>query len=127
MAGNRTLNIGPAPLTTTMTTNLLNTGTGAMSTPPVGYVDMNRYIILRHIVVVNKDSASHTVSMWKGVSSTNAAGKEFLFQGTTVPANSKIEATGIFRFDAADFLVGGCVDANSVLTWEAEGEIGCAG
>jgi hypothetical protein len=123
---NRRLNIGPVALTTTLTTNILNVGTGAMATPPVGYTDMNRYIILRHITVTNKTAGAVTVSLWKGATGGNAAGTEFQWNAFSVAANSYAERYGEWRFDSADFLVGGS-NTTTALTFEAEGEIGCAG
>lgn len=126
MAANRVLRVGPVALTTTLTTNILNTGTGAMATPPVGYTDMNRYIIIRKLRVVNKTGSPATVSLWIGASAGNVAGTEAVWQATSVPANSFLESVEALRLDAADFLVGGA-GTTTALTLIIEGEIGCAG
>ena len=122
---NRPFRFGPVALTSTLTTNILNTGTGAMATPPVGYTDMNRYIILRHIRIVNKTAASATFSLYLGATGANAAGTEIIGLGLSVPAYSAFDWYGYLRMDAADFLVGGAGTATA-LTIDGEGEIGCA-
>lgn len=120
---NKTFNFGPLPLTTTLTTNILN--------PPTATGGVNggasaQYIILKHIVILNKTGGAITVSLWKGATGANAAGSEFLWSGKTIPANDSIEKFGFFRFDAADFLVGGSNTATAA-TIEGEGEIGVSG
>ena len=122
---NRPFRFGPVALSSTLTTNILNTGTGAMATPPVGYTDMNRYIILRHIRIVNKTTSAATASLWIDTTGGNNAGKEFAYQATSIPANSYVDWYGLLRLDAADFLVGGAGTATA-LTIEGEGEIGCS-
>jgi hypothetical protein len=123
MAANKTFNFGPLALTTTLTTNILNPAT---TTGGVNGGSSSQYIILRHVRVVNKTGTAATVSLWKGATAGNAAGTEFLWQGTSVPANSFVETYGIYRFDTADFLVGGAGTATA-LVLEGEGEVGVAG
>lgn len=123
MAQNTKKRFGPVALTTTLTTNVLNPGTGAKATPPVGYTDSNDYIILNHVRIVNKTGSAATVSFWLGASAGNVAGTEVLWQAKSVPANDAIDFYGLLRIDAADFLVGGSGTATA-LSFEAEGEIG---
>ncbi len=123
MAQNKIFNFGPLALTNTLTTNILNppTATGGTNGGSAA-----QYIVLKHIRLVNKTAGAVTASLWRGATGANAAGTEFLWQGASVPANSFLEAFGIWRFDAADFLVGGASAATS-LSIEGEGEIGVSG
>lgn len=122
MASNKTFSFGPIALTNTLTTNILN--------PPAASGGVNggssgQYITLSHLRVVNKTAGAVTVSLWRGATGGNVAGTEFLWQAVSVPANSFIEAYGKFRFDTADFLVGGA-SANTSLSIHGHGEIGVA-
>jgi hypothetical protein len=116
----KTVNIPPIALTATLTTNLLNCAVSSLS-GPVGFTLSQPYLLVTHWRIVNKDSAPHVCSFWKGATAANAAGTEIWAQGTQVPANSFIEGFGETRFDSADFLVGG---GNTNLTLQIEAEIG---
>lgn len=127
MASNRRQTFGPIALTATLTTNIFNPAAAGAGT---GYTPTASYALVRHIRVINKDSVARTVSLWKGLTGANTAGTEFLFTATSVPAPAAgvqnwVEAYGEWRFDAADFLVGGA-SAATALTIEFEGEIGLA-
>lgn len=117
-------NLGPLALTTALTTNILNPGTGSVTATPS--VSAAHVVILKHIRVSNKTGAAATFSLWKGATGANAAGTEFIGTGINVPANSAADfySPG-WRFDVADFLVGGANTATA-LTLTAEGEIGVA-
>lgn len=125
MAANKILNGEPIGLTTTLTTNILNCAIASL-TGPVGYTQTQPYLVIRHIRVYNKTSAAATFSLWKGASTANAANTEFIGTGISVPPNQGLDFTGIWRFDAADFLVGGSNTA-SALTILFDGEIGVSG
>lgn len=125
MAANRILNVGPIALTATLTTNIFNCNVTAL-TGPVGFTLTQPYVIFRHIRITNKTASIATYSLWKGATGANVAGTEFLNTGKAVPANDGLDYYGIFRFDAADFLVGGSGTATS-LTITMEGEIGVSG
>jgi hypothetical protein len=123
---NRKWNLTPVAMSNTLTTNILNPGTGAQSTPPVGFTANNQYILVNNIHVVNKTAGAVTFSLWKGASAGNVAGTE-LFNGQSVAANSVYDWNGpAIRVDAADFIVGGASAATS-LTITMAGEIGVAG
>ena len=126
MASNRILNVGPLALTATPTTNIFNVGTGARATPPTGFTEPGFYAIIRHIHISNKTASAATFSLWKGATGANAAGTEFIGTGVTVAANSTADYYGQWRFDAADFLVGGA-SAGTTLTITLAGELGAAG
>ena len=120
---NKTFRFGPVPLTTALTTNLLN--------PPAATGGVNggaspQYIILKHLRISNKTTSAATFSLYLGATVANAAGTEVIGTGKSVPANDYIDWYGILRIDAADFLVGGSGTA-SALTIMGEGEIGVAG
>ena len=125
MASNKIFNFAPIALTTSLTTNILNTNVTSLA-GPVGFTMTQPYIIVRHISVVNKTGSAATVSLWKGATGANAAGTEFLWQATSVAANSYVERYGIWRFDSADFLVGGA-GTTLALVINFEGEIGVSG
>ncbi len=123
MANNKIFNLGPLALTNTLTTNILNPPTATGGTNGGSSA---QYIVLRHITIVNKTSAAATVSLWRGATGANAAGTEFLWQGTSVPPKGSVEKFGLWRFDSGDFLVGGS-DTSTALSIEGEGEIGVSG
>lgn len=125
MGQNKLFNFGPLALTATLTTNILNPNVTSVA-GPVGFTMTQPFIKLNHIRVVNKTAGAVTVSLWRGATGANAAGTEFLWQAQSVAANSFIEAYGNWRFDAADFLVGGA-SAGTSLSINGEGEIGVSG
>lgn len=126
MASNRILNVGPVALSSTMTTNIFNVGSGARANPPIGFTDPQFFASIQHIRITNKTAGAVTFSLWKGATGANAAGTEVIGTGTSVAANSSFDWYGRMRFDTADFLVGGASAATS-LTITLEGEIGAAG
>jgi hypothetical protein len=125
MAANRILNVEPSALTTTLTTNILNSNITSLA-GPVGYTQTQPYIILRHVRISNKTGSAATFSLYKGATGANAAGTETIGTAYSVAANSAFDWYGILRLDSADFLVGGSGTATA-LTFNAEGEIGLSG
>jgi hypothetical protein len=123
MAANRQISIGPVALTITLTTNIMNSTITSLA-GPIGYTQTQPYIILTFIRVVNKHaSIVAKVSLWKGATGGNVAGTEFVFFQSPVAVGGYIDRSGRWRFEPADFLVGGS-DTATALTFEAEGEIG---
>lgn len=124
MAANKTVRFGPIAITSSVA-NILNPGTttGGVNMPSGSG---NLFFILKHIRIVNKTSSSHTISGWIGATGASAAGTEFGFNSTAVPANSYVDWYGMLRLDVADFLTMQA-DANTSLVFQAEGEIGVAG
>lgn len=124
---NRKLNVGPIALTNTLTTNIFNVGTGARATPPTGFTEPGFYAVITHVHISNKTGSAATFSLWKGATGGNVAGTEFIGTAISVPANSAVDyySPG-WRFDAADFLVGGAGTATA-LTITLAGELGAAG
>ena len=132
---NKAFNFGPVALSATTTTNILNPPAASGG---VGAGSSGQYIILKHIRVVNKSSASQRFALWKGATGGNAAGTEVIAGGTAtagsldasvgvaVAAGAVFDWYGLMRFDVADFLVGGASAATS-LTIQGEGEIGVTG
>lgn len=123
MAQNKVFNFGPIALTNTYTTNILNPAT---ATGGVNGGSSSQYIVIKHFRVINKTSGGVTCRFYKGATGGNTAGTEILGYDLVVAANSYIDFYGLWRFDAADFLVGGA-SANTSLSFEGEGEIGVAG
>ena len=122
MPSNKPFKFGPVALTNTLTTNVLN-GTITALSGPIGFTATQPFILLRHLRAVNKTAGPVTVSLWVGATGANAAGTEFAWQATVVPANSFLEWFGSYRLDAVDFLVGGA-GAGTSLSLSGEGEIG---
>jgi hypothetical protein len=122
MASNKVIRFGPVALTTTTSTNIINTSITSLA-GPVGYTQTQPYVIVRHIRLVSKTTSSTTVSLFIGATGANAAGSEFLGSALPIAGNTAYDWYGLLRMDAADFMVGSCSAATSV-TFEAEGEIG---
>lgn len=122
---NKLARFGPIALTTTLTTNILNSNVTSLA-GPVGFTMSQPYIILKHVRISNKTGSAATFSLWLGATGANAAGTEVIGTAQTVPANSSYDWYGLLRLDAADFLVGGAGTATA-LTIMAEGEIGVSG
>jgi len=120
---NKPVRFGPIALSATLTTNILNPGTttGGVNMPATSG---NLYFLIKHIRIVNKTGTAATAFLWIGATGANAAGTEFGFQGTVIPANSYVDFyPGTVTLDVADFLVGGASSATT-LTIEGSGEIG---
>lgn len=122
---NKKFNFGPVIMSATLTTNILNPPT---ATGGVGAGSSAQYILLSSITISNKTGSAATFSLWKDATGGNTAGKEFIGTAVSIPANSTITypASGNWRFDAADFLVGGA-GTGSALTISGTGEIGVSG
>lgn len=121
MASNKTLRFGPVAIGSSAA-NIINPPTLTGGTGLSG-TNTNTYVVLRHIRIVNKTSSAATVSLYIGATGGSAAGTEFAFNGTSVPANSYVDWYGLVRLDIADFLTG-LASAATTLTFQAEGEIG---
>jgi hypothetical protein len=134
MASNKILRFGPAALTTTTTTNIINPPTLTGGTGLAG-TNTNTYIVLRHVRVVNKTNSAAFFALWLGATGANTAGTEVIAggaatagalnanTGVSVAANSYVDWYGQLYMAPADFLVGGAGTATA-LTIEGEGEIG---
>lgn len=119
---NKPFFLGPVALTATLTTNLMNPPT---TTGGVGAGTPNTFILLKHLRVINTTSSPIDVSLFRGATTAAAAGTEFVWATTPVPADGVLDfySPGV-RFDAANFLTGG--GSATGLTLIAEGEIGIA-
>lgn len=120
MASNSAFRSGPVAVANA-TGNLLNPPTltgGVNANPPA-----STYLIIKHIRIVNKTAGAVNISLWIGATGGSAAGTEFAFQATPVPANSFLDWYGYLRLDIADFLTG-LASAAASLSFEAEGEMG---
>lgn len=124
MASNKVIRFGPVAMSTTTSTNIINTSITSL-TGPVGYTQGQPYVIIRHIRLVSKTTAASKVSLFIGATGANAAGTEALGSSLSIAANTAYDWYGLLRLDAADFLVGFC-DTATAITFEAEGEIGIA-
>ena len=121
MASNKLVRFGPVAVPSAIG-NLLNPPTLAGGVnPPAG--STNSYMVLRHLRVVNKTAAPVNMSAFIGATGVGAAGTEFAWSATPVPANSFLDWYGAVTLEVADFLTGVAGAATS-LTIEGEGEIG---
>ena len=133
MAANKLVTFGPVSLTTTTTTNIFNPPTLTGGTGLTG-TNTATYAIIRHIRVVNTTTGALSCARWKGTTGINTQTASFalggiaaagaLTNGVSIAAGSYVDVYGAFRFDSADFLVGGASAAG--LTIEGEGELGVA-
>jgi hypothetical protein len=124
---NKIFRFGPIALTTTTTTNLLNTTVTSFA-GTVNLTITSIFVILYHLRVVNKTGSPVTVSLWIGATAGNVAGTEFDWSGTSVAAQGTgsqnwLDWYGKVFLQPADFLVGGASVAAS-LTMSGEGEVG---
>jgi hypothetical protein len=119
MATNKAFRSGPVAITNAVA-NILNPPTISGG---VNAVATATYLIIRHIRIVNKTAGAVTISSWIGATGGSAAGTEFAWQGTSVPANSFLDWYGALRMDVADFMTMEA-SASTSLSFEAEGEIG---
>lgn len=123
---NKKLNIPPIALTNTLTTNILNCNVTSLA-GPVGFTLSQPYLLIKHFRVQNKTGGAVTFTLYKGATGANVAGTEILGTAMSVPANSALDFYGNYRFDAADFLVGGASAATSLILIIDDVEIGISG
>lgn len=120
MGQNKQVRFGPATLANAAA-NILNPGT---TTGGVGAgTPQNTYHLMKHIRVVNRTAAAVAVSLFIGATGASAAGSEFLWSATPVPANSFLEAYMATPLEVADFLTG-FAGAAASLTIEIDYEVG---
>lgn len=122
MASNKTFRFGPVAVANAAG-NLLNpaTATGGVNAGAAA-----QYLIIRHLRVVNKTAGAVNMSAFIGATGGSAAGTEFAWSATPVPANSFLDWYGSVRLDAADFLTG-LASAATSLVISGEGEVGVSG
>lgn len=121
MASNKIVRMGPVAIANAAG-NLVNPPTVTGGTGVAG-TNANTYLAINHIRIVNKTGGAATVSLYIGATSGSAAGTEFGYNATSIPANSYVDWYGRLRLEPADFL-SGLASAAATLTFEAEGEIG---
>lgn len=95
--------------------NLFNVNVTAL-TGPVGFTLGQPRATINRITLTNTDTASHTVSLYKGATAGSTGGTQYFAAGLVIPANSAIffyPAGDIF--DSADFLTGICDTASKVV------------
>jgi len=117
---NKALRFGPKAVTGS-TANIFNTTITSLS-GPVGYTQTQPYSIITHIRVVNTTGVALAVSAFIGATAGSAAGTEFAWSATVVPANSSLDWYGRVRLESTDFLT--ALSTTTGLTIEGEGEIG---
>jgi hypothetical protein len=116
---NKPYRLGPVAISSGVA-NVCNPGTstGGVNSPAV-----NLRIILTHMRIVNKTAGAVTITMYIGATGGSAAGTEFAWNGTSVPANSALDWYGRVPLEVADYLTASA-GAGTSLTLTAEGEIG---
>lgn len=122
---NKRLNIEPIAITAAAA-NLLNP-TLTSTAGGVNIACTQPYVLIRHMRVVNKTSGAVTVTLYKGATGGSAAGTEFAWNATSVPANSFLDWYGELRLDTGDFLTGLASAATSLTLNIDQAEIGFAG
>jgi hypothetical protein len=123
MAANKILSFQPAYVPAAAA-NLLNCNVTSLA-GPTGYTQTQPYLLVKHIKLLNKDTAARLVTLYKGATGASVGGTEFAFDNVSIPAQGSVEWFGQARFDAADFLTG-VADAASKVTINIDGEIGVA-
>jgi hypothetical protein len=126
MAANKVVRFGPVGLTTSAA-NLINPPTLTGGTGLAG-TNVNAYVIVKHIRIVNTGAAAASPSLFVGGNAGSAAGSNFGFNGTSIPAagnpGNYVDWYGQLRLDVADFLTG--LGSAAGLVFSGEGEIGVA-
>jgi hypothetical protein len=125
MAQNKAIRFGPVALANAAA-NIVNPPTLTGGTGLAG-TNTNTYVLITHIRLVNKTAGAVTATLYIGATGGSAAGTEFAFNATSIPANGAagnyVDWYGRLRLDVADFLTG-LAGAATSITFEAEGEIG---
>jgi hypothetical protein len=111
---------GPVALTNVAANLIAPAAAGAGG---VGYTPTADRLTVKHMKVTNKTAAAHQVSLYKGATGATAAGTEICFQ-KNVPANDYIDLYGPWVLEGANGFIVGLADANTSLTFEADGEVG---
>ncbi len=108
---------------------ITNSAANALNPPTitggVGIAETKTYVILKHIRIVNKTAGAVTVSAYIGGTAGSAAGTEFAWNATSVPANGALDWWGDRYMKTADFL-SMLAGATTSLVANIEGEIGLA-
>jgi hypothetical protein len=102
--------------------NLLNCNITSL-TGPVGFTMTQPFLLVKHIRLINSDTANRTVTLYKGGTGGSTGGTQFAFAGVVIAANSYVDWYGEARFEAADFLTG-VADAASKVIINIDAEIG---
>lgn len=123
MAANKLTSFGPVAIIAGTGTNYISPAASGASA--VGYTATADYVILRHLRIVNKSGAAVPVSLFIGATSGSAAGTEFAYSATPVPATGSVDWYGAQRMDATQFL-SGFAGTVTTLVLSGEGEIGKA-
>lgn len=118
---NKSLRVGPAALAAAAA-NILNGAVTSLA-GPTGMTLTQPVLTLTHIRIVNKTAGPVTATLYIGATGGSAAGTEFAYNGTSIPANSYVDWYGKLRLESTDFLTG-LAGAATSLTFEAEGEVG---
>jgi len=123
MAQNKILNI-PQQFIPVSVANLLNPALGSVA-GPVGFTMTQPYLIIKHVRVTNIDTATRTISCYKGATGGSAAGTQVFWGNQQIAAQSYLDWYGQLRVDSADFITGVC-DVASKVVIEFDAEIGVA-
>lgn len=94
--------------------NLLNCNITS-ETGPVGFSLSEPYLIVRHVRVINIDTAARLISLYKGATAGSTSGTQFGWGNYSLAAQQYDDWYGEERFNAADFLSGICDAASKVI------------
>jgi len=121
---NKTFRFGPVAVANAAA-NLLNGAVTSLA-GPVGLTLTQPVIYIKHMRAVNKTGTAATVSTYIGATGGSAAGTEFMWNATSIAANSSIDfypgGAGV-RLESTDFLTG-AASAAATITIEGECEVG---
>ncbi len=84
---------------------------------------LNTYIIIKKVTVVNKTSGAVNISLFIGATGVGAAGTEWKWSATPVPASGSLEFFCQTRLDVGDFLTH-LASVVTSLVIEIDAEIG---
>lgn len=118
---NKSFRTGPTAIPAAAT-NILN-GVVTSLTGPTGITLTQPVLTLKHFRVVNKSASAVPLSMFIGATAGSAAGTEFAYSATPVPANGYVEWFGNLRLESGDFLTA-LAGTVTTLVFEGEGEVG---
>jgi hypothetical protein len=115
VSANKVANIQPATLAAAAA-NILNAAITSL-TGSTGITLSQPYLIVKHIRVVNNDTAAHTLNLYKGATGGSSA-TTALAVGQSIPANSAVDVYyGQLRLDSTDFISGFADVANKLVVF----------
>jgi len=120
MAANKLITLGPTTVANAVGNLAAPAAAGAGA---VGHTATADVLLVKRIRIVNRTAGAVAVSLFVGATGAGAAGTEFAFSATPVPANSYLEWFGMKRLEGANGFLTGLAAAATSLTFEADAEV----